>query len=673
MEIILLVLLALLFYSLPGFLLLEALGLRGVDRWARCILSVVVSLVIVPFYFASLSNLIPLRPNLLSVLPLAIVLGAAALWRRKIAGSSAALRSRVPETIGPKETGLGAVWVIAFSLLINLPRLDFFIGGSAAAWGISGDEYWHLCELVSVAASGLPPRHYFFPDLSLVYYYWSWIYPALLANLQPQWFAPARTLALHAMAQTFAFVGLAWLVLRWNMRNKWGRLFGLWGITIAGGFDFFPAISMVKYEDWQLHVPWLVSTNQISSFPNIYMWVPQHVAGAMAFLLGIVLWRNLRAAGWMRGLMLGMIAAFCLGTSAFVFLSAALAFFIWLVLYRRLWRSRALRTSLLCALPAFALGAWYSLALSIGRREALLANTFRVPVWEGLLHSAQPWVVRLDQAATILGFPLVVFWVMLIEMGLPFLLYALWCFVQGFGSKDRWKAFLALFPPAFLLLTFLVTDSDPGRNFITRGMIPAEITILFGSAEALAWIFSRPLSGWRRALMVYAMLTAVIAQMITPIADWRDRTLQSVGSALDARAPVKILRITVGNAVDPFPASSAYIHWLNANTPIDALIVEYGPLEDSTIFRLLQRTRYLVPATVDQLNHVQTDLDLLRLDAYSVFRADTGNQDPLQAALQSSYVRDHRPPIYTVLHDPAGASSGSLVYSDDYVRIYRVN
>jgi hypothetical protein len=672
MEILTVILLTPLLFGLPGFLLLEALAIRGIGRGARAVLSVTASLVIVPLYFVILSNFIPMRPNFYTVLPLLLLLGAGAVLRRKSIGRIA-IRSRITEPIGKKEIGLGWFWVIGFSLLINLPRLDFFAGGSLAAWGISGDEYWHLCELVSVAGSGLPPRHYFFPDLALVYYYWSWIYPALLSNLHPQWFAPARSLVMQAWMQTFAFVGLAWLLLRWNVRSSWGRVFGLWAITIAGGFDYFASRSLVKYEDWQLRVPWLASTNQVSSFPNMYMWVPQHIAGGMAFLLGILLWRNVRAPGWVRGILLGVVAAFCLGTSAFVFLSAALAFALWLILYRRAWRTRGLWQSLACAAPVFLLAGWYTLLQSIGRRDSLLWNSFRVPVFEGFLRTPAQPVVWLDQVATWIGFPVVAFWVLLVELGIPFLLYWIWSFRHGYGSGSRWKAFLALFPPAFIFSTFLITDSDPGRNFITRGMIPAEIVILLGSAEAMAWIFSTRLRGLRRAAILYVLGTAIVAQMLTPLADVRDRMLQSIGVLFDARAPVEVMHFTVGNAVPPFPAKLAYISWINQETPIDALIVEYGPLEDTTTFRLLQRTRYLAPTAADQMNHLQTDLDLLRLDSYEAWRAAIGDQDPLKAAMDSSYVRDHHPPIFTVLRDPGQTSPGELVYQDAYARVYRVS
>ena len=193
------------------------------------------------------------------------------------------------------ETILAAAFILLFTLAINLPRLDFLVNGNLATWGGSGDEYWHLAELVSVARSGLPPRHYFFPDQPLVYYYWSWIYPAILANTPGLGVSLARALAVHAIMQTGAFVGLSWYLLRLNLRSRLARWGGLWALTLAGGFDFFATLSMYKVEDWQRRVVWLVSNNQISSFPTLFMWVPQHVAGAMAFVLALLLWRNVRA------------------------------------------------------------------------------------------------------------------------------------------------------------------------------------------------------------------------------------------------------------------------------------------------------------------------------------------------------------------------------------------
>jgi hypothetical protein len=565
------------------------------------------------------------------LIPLLLVLaGAAFLRAHRGHPGFLALRNRNPEPAGRWETLLGWLFVIGFSLFIWMPHLDFFVRGAAATWGGSGDEYWHLSELTSVAATGIPPMHYFFPDLPLVYYYWSLIYPAILSNLSIPLFPLARTLALHSFIQIFTFVGLGWYLLRWNFPGRLGRWIGLWSLTLAGGFDFFATLSMYKFEDWQRRVPWLESNNQVSSFPTIYMWVAQHVAGAMIFLLGILIWRNLRASLRTRLMLLAVIAAYGLGTSAFVFFSCALAGLVWMILFRRVWWNRKAIFPLAAAAGIFLVGSLQQLILSLRQSGGIIWNPLRVPAIEGLMGVAGPAYESLDKILTLIGAPVVIFWMMLIELGLPFLLYMLWAVRTGLWTRSRWQRFLAWFPLLYIVLTLILTHSGPGRNLITRGMIPAQIGIAFGAAACLsAWRRIR-LSRAAKVAAGYGLATALIAQSLTPLVDWRDRTLQAVGETLDARANVELLFVTVGRPVAPIPNPLAYVLWLNENTPSDSLVVEYGPIDlgdiDANKFRLLQRVRFLTAETAAPLPALVADLEQVHTDSWEAYAQATAGE-----------------------------------------------
>ncbi len=105
-------------------------------------------------------------------------------------------------------------------------------------------------------------------------------------------------MSIYAYIQVFAFLGIVYLVLQFNLRSKWTRLAGVAFFTIMGGFDLFarmPGVDDVEF--WQSNAGWLAgnATMQVSQFSTLYLWVPQHLAGAMVVVLLIFLLKNLGA------------------------------------------------------------------------------------------------------------------------------------------------------------------------------------------------------------------------------------------------------------------------------------------------------------------------------------------------------------------------------------------
>jgi hypothetical protein len=673
MRVALFVVEALLAYVLPGWLALHLVELPRASRWLRVALAIPVSLLLVPFFLVAVSNFVPLRPNPFWLMALVALLGVGVvLLRRSRRVPRLGLRARDGAggiAVSRGEALLVGAFILLFALAINLPRLDFLVNGNLATWGGSGDEYWHLAELVSVARSGLPPHHYFFPDQPLVYYYWSWIYPAILANTPGLGVSLARALAVHAIVQTGAFVGLCWYLLRLNFRSRLARWGGLWALTLAGGFDFFATLSMYKVEDWQRRVAWLVSNNQISSFPTLFMWVPQHVAGAMAFVMALLLWRNVRAPAVVRAVFLALLAGFCLGSSAFIFLSMAIAGLVWMLLHTRLWwRVRAIGP-IAWAAGLFALGAWRQVLMSLAQSGGIKVNEFRVPTFEGFLETSSPLFQSLDRWLSLLGFPLVLAWVMLIEIGLPFVLYGAWLFTRGLRERGRWARFIVFFPLLYLVLTLVFTHGGPGRNFVTRGSVPAQIGIVLGAALLITQVNWRGLGRLQRGFITYAAAVAVLAQSLTPFFDLRTRSLQAIGRAAHAEQAVQVAGITIGTPPSPWPAQFEYMRWINTHTPVDALIVETGRIEDDTRFRLLERMRLVTFSMASEMSLMSVDLELLDPVRWQAARDVSQEATPLELLAASEYARTRHGPVYMVERDKADDPAGEVVYEDDVVRV----
>ena len=662
-------------YWAPGYALLSLLGVKGVGRVGQVLLAVPVSLVVVPYALAVVGSVVPLLPSLWMLAAGSVLLFAGALLRRRWTRDKwigVRARNRGASSPKPVEWVGVSVFILVFSALMSLPNLELLVHGDQALAIGTQDAYWHIAELTSVARSGIPPVHYFFPDANLSYYYWSWIYPALIANQGLVRVPLARAYAIHAFVQVVAFLGLCYYLLRQNLSRALGRLSGLAFLTVVGGFDFFVNMGQTKAgsEWWQKSVPWLVSPNQISFFVTLYMWVPQHLAGGLAFVMGLLLWRNVRARPEVRWSALGILLAFTLGTSAFVFMACAVAILLWAIHYRKVLLSRRVIVPLALALVFFGLGSWRQLASTLGSGASVTWSTFRVPFVEKYLGIRTGKAILLDRVLTFLFFPIVGSWVLLIEIGLPFVLYGLWCLRRGRTRLGGWKRFLMVFPALCFLLVCLLNDSNGGDNLAMRGMIPAQIAIVFAAASYMDRVRVQLTSLALKIGVAYLTLVLVLSEATTWMTDLQIMSRVSIGSALRVPETVYLEGLNLASA-PRWPDSLSYIHWINAHTPDSALIVEGNPLPqpDDVRFRLLERLRFISPGSVKN----GSDLDLLSPSDWRKIQAEAEGKSVLEAALSSSYVKLHHPDIFYVARGPSPLGLGSIVYHDSYVTIYEIS
>jgi hypothetical protein len=674
-------------YTLPGLAMMQWAHWEGLGRGARLLISVAVSMVVVPFVFAVLGGVTPIQPNGIGLL--ALTLGLAAIgWILQKTGRAPhfRMRARNKQLGAPNrlEWVLVALAVLAFSLLINLHRLEEFAHGAQGLFIPLSDEQRHLTVMISVARSGIPPHNYFFPDLPLVYYYWSQIFPAAIANQGLFAVSLARAFAFHAFLTTALFLGLIYAFLRWNARSAAARWFGLASVTVFSGFDYF--VTMGALEWWQQKVVWLHSANEIFSLPALYFFAPQHLAGGLVFLLALFLWRNIQAPpAWKAGA-LGVLLGFTFGTSPFVFLGAALALLLWILAYRRaLWNRRAILPAFVF-IGALALGTLQQLLLTLSSRGHIIFNDFRVPLVESLLHAETPTLGVLDQILTWLGMPVVMFWIVLIDIGLPAVIYGVWVFQKSWRQRSIVNRLAVAYPALMFLVTVLLTDQNGGGNFSRRCLIPMQIVIALAAALALKdWHWPR--DGWRnprtgsiltgqtlRAFLgAYIVAVFAIAQSFSWIA-WEQSVGQvALGCALRVEKPVLALGFGI-DACPRLPDEYRYIEWLNQHAPTSALIVEerIPSLADRRVL-LLERMRYVDPMDARNVFDFNREEEVTRPADLLALERRAAGVDVLAQALNSEYVRSNRPAIYLVARNGARSTLGDPVYSDAFVIIYSVS
>ena len=665
-------------YWLPGVALRDLVAWRGLGRLGHGLLPVPLALIGVPLVFNTAAALVPFRPTLtgLAILTAALfALGALLRWRRW--QPVLQFRARVGATRPrPVETWGVALLLTLVAALAMLPRLHLLVRGSDVSTTVISDIYWHLSELTSIVSSGLPPRHYLFPDSPLVYYYWSWIYPATLASWPLAGQSLARVLTIHAFVNLLSFLGVAYALLRAAIRPWGARLAGVAMLTVVGGFDYFTGPGATLHEWWQSGAAWLVSGTQIPSLLTSYMWVPQHVAGAMAFILILLLVRHVRGGVALRASLIALAAVFMFGTSTFVWISFAVAAVVWAILWRRVWWRRAAWPILALGIGLFTLLAAPQLLLAIGNRGAVGWGNFRAVVLGGLIGVDQPRALILDQILTWLGLPLVAAWVLLVEMGLVFGLYCANVLRAARRGAGRWERFLALYPLAYIPIALLL--SPP--NFAMRGMLPVQIVMVLAAAALLANLNWRSLRTWHKATLLYLFILTLAAQAVSPWVEWAYLARRGVGESLrlmqgwgplSASAGSEDLQYLIPPAGTRVP-SLAYITWAHENTPVDALFVEESLAGEPNQFHLLERMRFADPGDVAKQPAGERDFTLAGGRGIEALWANAPRGTLLERALASPYVARHRPPLYYVSRSGDNPELGTPVYRDNYVVIYHL-
>ncbi len=665
-------------YWLPGVALRDLVAWRGLGRLARWLLPVPLALVGVPLLFNTIAAIVPFRPSLLALAILTAVLfalGGVLRWRgrRPVLEFRSRTGAARPHAI---ETWCVGLLLAAVAVLAMLPRLHLLVHGSDVSTAVISDTYWHLSELTSIVASGLPPRHYLFPDAPLVYYYWSWIYPATLASWPLAGQSLARLLTIHAFINLAAFLGIAYALLRAAVRSWGARLAGVAMLTLVGGFDYFTGPSATLHEWWQAGAAWLASGTQIPNLLTSYMWVPQHVAGATAFLIIVLLVRHLRGRLVWRAVVVALAAVFMFGTSTFVWISFAVAAVVWAVLWRRAWLNRKAWPALLVPLLVFAILAAPQLMLALNNRGAIGWGDFRAVIVGGLIGRDHPFALQADQVLTWLGLPLVAAWVLLVEMGVVFGLYVAFAVSALRRGAGGWQRLLAIYPLAFIPLALLLLPP----NFGMRGMLPVQLVMVLAAATLLSRINWHGLRFWQKGVGVYLLVTTFLAQSISPWMDWAYLARRGLGETL--RLSQGWVRLGTGEGAEEWrylippagerAASLGYIAWANAHTPQDALFIEESLAGEPNQLHLLERMRFADADDVAGNLAGERDFTLAG-GRQAADRAAGANGTLLERALASNYVTRHHPPLYYVSRSGEKNNLGPAVYRDDYVVIYSLD
>jgi hypothetical protein len=678
MQILLIILTMLFVYIIPGLAVSWMARLDGLRVGGRVFLALIASLILVPTGMIAFGGIVPFVPGPTALLVwIGVVLLIGLLLR--MLGKVPVLTLKAADLTAKPSNGeqiMALVWIVGFAALINLPRVEMLLSGAKAVFINPPDDYWHMAQLISVARSGIPPQHYLFAGIDLVYYYASWVLPAILGNIRFAGIALTQAMAFHTFIQTVAFLGVCWNFLCLNVRNRWARLAGLAFFTIAGGFDLYAHFG-VPVEEWQSAVPWLVSQNVILQFANQYLYIPQHVAGAMAFVCGLLLWNNYQTNSAVRVILSAVLLTFCFMTSPFMAFSIGLFALIWAVVERRtvLAHWKANWSVALAGMVCFVLTSWRLLMLSTHHAASVGWSVFRVPLFE-LLFGSSATNLTADRWLTIIFSPLVLGIVLTIELGVVFVLFVCWLFQHRWVERQRWEKTLLLYVGIYSLIILLWQDYGGGGNLVTRGFIPVQVLIVIAATLWLDKKLNTYSSKWTRLLLGGFVTMFVLASSVSWLADLKAQS----NAPLSSLTGLRIGSMIKAGEVDlTWPKNLEYIRWLNTNTPAQTVVIEDGCAAeyDDPRYRLLERARWIDPRCAERLTLIERDRDfLLQAEWRDIIQSRLSALEIATNPERLFPIIDTNTPVYEVVwnwatKDGAGQSSDP-VYEDSYVMIYRI-
>jgi hypothetical protein len=370
-----------------------------------------------------------------------------------------------------------------------------------------------------------------------------------------------------------------------------------------------------------------------------------------------------------------VLAAFLFGTSAFVFLSTAVAGLVWVALYRRtLFRRRMILPIFGLALLFLAL-AGLQIARTLTQSGSVRWGGFRVILFEAASGTDYVRSVILDQVLTILALPVVASVILVIEVGLPFVLFAVWFFRRTGAQNPPWFRFLAWYPVLYLPVAFLLL----APNFSMRGMIPVQIVFVLAAALVYEEVSRATWTGLQKAILRYGLVVVVLAQMVSPAVEWYVLARGALSQVLRPAEGILSLPLRSDAVADGdthlIPRYSTtdggreYVNWANRNLPKNAIVIEIPLPRNYNYVHLLERMRFADPADVAAIPNGERDLTLANPVRLGLWWNSLGSGTLIEKALRATTTQRSLAPVYLIAHGDAVDCTDDPVYQDSFATI----
>lgn len=297
---------------LPGLQIVRGLGLYTSWRESRTlILSVASGLLIVPIFLHWVSLVFGFNRLVLFITLALLTIGLAGLNALRPVEPHPSLR--LCDTRRQYILFACLLFVLLIALIIP------YIEGQTAA-GVypveMADWFKHYGVSWSIRHTGVPPADIFFygdPTRGkLSYYYFFHLTVAALDLLHAGQSSIYFSFVTLTLTAAISFVLVFYLLARAVLAKTSAALWSLLFVTLVGGLDVIPMVPYTlqrfnqQFSNAPLTLTALIGINHIDSWapaPQLrlnafyvhYLWVPQHVAGLLAFWLGLYYFRETRS------------------------------------------------------------------------------------------------------------------------------------------------------------------------------------------------------------------------------------------------------------------------------------------------------------------------------------------------------------------------------------------
>lgn len=397
----------------------------------------------------------------------------------------------------------------AFMIAVLLPKFALVMSGGP---GVS-DDYNNVRKVLAVSYDLDAPKYALRPTADFSYYYYDFILPGILGRTTS--LSARAALLTHAVLEEIALLSFFVYIACYAFRKIQGRAYFLFCCTFLSGLEYFlywyrqqtPPDSV---EWWAGLFPFSAGlTYQLSAFYTLFLWVPQHLIGAVTYVLVVLL--SLRPSRF-NVVLIPLLFASILGFSTFVFVTAVLSYGLssFALFWREKDKARCCKTYCLQGL-LFLILSWKMIALFMGKEPLLSGQTllfhFLPSPHQGsqVLNAAAGAVIQLVNYILTLGFFFAA------EMGIAAVL-AVVAFiryrkeiVRGPASGTLLFHSLATVVASMALLSLVRSCNN--NDLFMRGIIIVQFSIFFAGAI----LVDRMTLSWKRLLPVLPLLVA--AQM----------------------------------------------------------------------------------------------------------------------------------------------------------------
>jgi hypothetical protein len=650
-----------------GYLLLRLLGIR-----ANLPVSILLGLVVLPFYLNLLGSFAPLiLPIRLILLLILNGLLFALLKRKKMNHLDAEKKHEDFQSLKV----CSILLLIAFAaLLITLFPLLLHEVPIEERWYyiMAGDWIKHIgIGNGMIADDRLPPANPFLStEPSLRYYYFAYILPGTVTNLSDGAITVTSGLVGLAVLIAFTFPYLIFDYGRVVGLSMRAALFATGLIVLVSGLDFFYVLEEhTRNGLWVEHIDFWANHDlrRINSISNMMIWTPQHVLGLVGFVF--VLWflhglwteQDIRYAS-----LIAVVIAALAGTSSFVWFGmlVGMAGFIGIEGLRWLYKRENLRP-LVMLIGAVIL----SLILSLpylqvvgGREESAFAIEIS-PTVSGIKYGGI--FSDLFGASTltyILDFP----FQMLVEFGLVLLigLAGLWLIRRQWTTRIEVRLWMVLLI-IFFLIVLVVRPARPDSNNYAARVAPMA-WILLGILCGYWWMQFGNFRRWQQVGWIVAGLILLLPGLASTFYEpWIQQ------------GPNYVRLLGSESGIERHNSISKEQHqvyrWLDEHLARDE-VYQMG-WESDTATYFVQR-RAAVTAGYLALLYVSDDV-LYYVDAIAPLQIGYGSDNPVEAAaalrhIEIDYLVTTPDVVLSSQHDPMFEEYFERVFATEHYQIYRV-